>query len=123
MEAVRTSETSVDNYITLQYVPEDNSVLRSLQNMNKTLSCKLRGESRIRVIVMKVRSHWGHVCDFTEHLFETLCSGQIYDFCFIQVAGGAFIFRNNTVFDTASDLKHVLKFQNTKCFRSTSNKV
>jgi hypothetical protein len=27
MEAVRTSETSVDNYITLQYIPEDNSEL------------------------------------------------------------------------------------------------
>jgi hypothetical protein len=25
MEAVRTSETSVDNYFTLQYIPEDNS--------------------------------------------------------------------------------------------------
>jgi hypothetical protein len=27
MEAARTSETSVDNYFTLQYVPEDNSEL------------------------------------------------------------------------------------------------
>jgi hypothetical protein len=25
MEAVRTSETSVDNYFTRQYIPEDNS--------------------------------------------------------------------------------------------------
>jgi hypothetical protein len=25
MEAVRTSETSVNNYFTLQYIPEDNS--------------------------------------------------------------------------------------------------
>jgi hypothetical protein len=25
MEAVRTSETSVDNHFTLQYIPEDNS--------------------------------------------------------------------------------------------------
>jgi hypothetical protein len=25
MEAARTSETSVDNYFTLQYIPEDNS--------------------------------------------------------------------------------------------------
>jgi hypothetical protein len=28
MEAVRTSETSVDNYFTRQYIPEDNSELR-----------------------------------------------------------------------------------------------
>jgi len=27
MEAVRTSETSVDNYFTRQYIPEDNSEL------------------------------------------------------------------------------------------------
>jgi hypothetical protein len=27
MEPVRTSETSVDNYITWQYIPEDNSEL------------------------------------------------------------------------------------------------
>jgi hypothetical protein len=33
MEAVRTSETSVDNYFTLQYIPEDKSEGRtSLQN-------------------------------------------------------------------------------------------
>jgi hypothetical protein len=30
MEAVRTSETSVDNYFTRQYIPEDNSELGSL---------------------------------------------------------------------------------------------
>jgi hypothetical protein len=29
MEAVRTSETSVDNYFTRQYIPEDNSELYS----------------------------------------------------------------------------------------------
>jgi hypothetical protein len=29
MEAARTSETSVDNYFTLQYIPEDNSELQS----------------------------------------------------------------------------------------------
>jgi hypothetical protein len=31
MEAVRTSETSVNNYFTRQYIPEDNS--ESQQNM------------------------------------------------------------------------------------------
>jgi hypothetical protein len=29
MEAVRTSETSVDNYFTRQYIPEDNSELHT----------------------------------------------------------------------------------------------
>jgi hypothetical protein len=32
MEAVRTSETSVDNYFTRQYIPEDNSELVTNQN-------------------------------------------------------------------------------------------
>jgi hypothetical protein len=30
VEAVRTSETSVDNYFTRQYIPEDNSEQRKL---------------------------------------------------------------------------------------------
>jgi hypothetical protein len=35
MEAARTSETSVDNYFTRQYIPEDNSELhtRSRENL------------------------------------------------------------------------------------------
>jgi hypothetical protein len=35
MEAVRTSETSVDNYFTRQYIPEDNSEhhTRSRENL------------------------------------------------------------------------------------------
>jgi hypothetical protein len=32
MEAARTSETSVDNYFTRQYIPEDNSELQKDQN-------------------------------------------------------------------------------------------
>jgi hypothetical protein len=31
MEVVRTSETSVDNYFTRQYIPEDNSELQQLE--------------------------------------------------------------------------------------------
>jgi hypothetical protein len=31
MEAARTSETSVDNYFTRQYIPEDNSELKISQ--------------------------------------------------------------------------------------------
>jgi glutamate/tyrosine decarboxylase-like PLP-dependent enzyme len=34
MEAVRTSETSVDNYFTRQYIPEDNSEHRTRRREN-----------------------------------------------------------------------------------------
>jgi hypothetical protein len=34
MEAVRTSETSVDNYFTRQYIPEDNSVHHTRRREN-----------------------------------------------------------------------------------------
>jgi hypothetical protein len=39
MEAVRTSETSVDNYFTRQYIPEDNSELAAVRTWNLTSSC------------------------------------------------------------------------------------
>jgi hypothetical protein len=38
MEAVRTSETSVDNYFTRQYIPEDNSehhMINSFSHLGK----------------------------------------------------------------------------------------
>jgi hypothetical protein len=35
MEAVRTSETSVDNYFTRQYIPEDNFEQQKLCLLNK----------------------------------------------------------------------------------------
>jgi hypothetical protein len=45
MEAARTSETSVDNYFTRQYIPEDNSELHNLEYMlgknNISLMCRL----------------------------------------------------------------------------------
>jgi hypothetical protein len=34
MEAVRTSEMSVDNYFTRQYIPEDNSEHNTLYSLN-----------------------------------------------------------------------------------------
>jgi len=34
MEAARTSETSVDNYFTWQYIPEDNSELHTRRREN-----------------------------------------------------------------------------------------
>jgi hypothetical protein len=42
MEAVRTSETSVDNYFTLQYIPEDNSEqhTRRLEDLKCHLTVK-----------------------------------------------------------------------------------
>jgi hypothetical protein len=38
MEAARTSETSVDNYFTWQYIPEDNSELRKNNLLLKQIS-------------------------------------------------------------------------------------
>jgi hypothetical protein len=38
MEAVRTSETSVDNYFTRQYIPEDNSELQTKKQT--VIACK-----------------------------------------------------------------------------------
>jgi hypothetical protein len=39
MEAARTSETSVDNYFTRQYIPEDKSELDSLKFLIKSYIC------------------------------------------------------------------------------------
>jgi hypothetical protein len=39
MEAERTSETSVDNYFTLQYIPEDNSELHTRRRENFKFLC------------------------------------------------------------------------------------
>jgi hypothetical protein len=39
MEAVRTSETSVDNHFTRQYIPEDNSELRFSLNPWLLMDC------------------------------------------------------------------------------------
>jgi hypothetical protein len=39
MEAVRTSETSVDNHFTRQYIPEDNS-----EHVNSLIKKKVHGE-------------------------------------------------------------------------------
>jgi hypothetical protein len=46
MEAVRTSETSVNNYFTLQYIPEDNSEHSSVFFLsNQAAKKELRAES------------------------------------------------------------------------------
>jgi hypothetical protein len=38
MEAARTSETSVDNYFTRQYIPEDKSELQALMGFPKIVN-------------------------------------------------------------------------------------
>jgi hypothetical protein len=52
MEAVRTSETSVDNYFTRQYIPEDNSELHTVLNFLRT-KCKVNMEKQTLVLLVK----------------------------------------------------------------------
>jgi hypothetical protein len=51
MEAVRTSETSVDNNFTRQYIPEDNS--------ERIIRCNLTNE--IRIVTYRATSHSSNV--------------------------------------------------------------
>jgi hypothetical protein len=46
MEAVRTSETSVDNYFTRQYIPEDNSEHHTRRRENLKSHSHARLDSR-----------------------------------------------------------------------------
>jgi hypothetical protein len=51
MEAARTSETSVDNYFTRQYIPEDNSEVHNRRRENlKSHIVNLYGEATLRCI-------------------------------------------------------------------------
>jgi hypothetical protein len=55
MEAVRTSETSVDNHFTQQYIPEDNSEHQTIWNvileiMKGEIPSSLCGDRRIRIV-------------------------------------------------------------------------
>jgi hypothetical protein len=59
MEAVRTSETSVDNYFTRQYNPEDKSELHTRRRENlkshiflEILHCFHRSQNRAGLILM-----------------------------------------------------------------------
>jgi hypothetical protein len=47
MEAARTSETSVDNYFTRQYIPEDNSELHTRRREN------LKSHADIKLVFRK----------------------------------------------------------------------
>jgi hypothetical protein len=52
MEAVRTSETSVDNYFTRQYIPEDNSELHTRRHENlKSHTVLIRTSERFAIKV------------------------------------------------------------------------
>jgi len=51
MEAARTPETSVDNYFTRQYIPEDNSELHTRRRENlKSHIVNPYGEATLRCI-------------------------------------------------------------------------
>jgi predicted extracellular nuclease len=47
MEAVRTSETSVDNYFTRQYIPEEKSELHTRRREN--LKSQIQNEDRLQL--------------------------------------------------------------------------
>jgi hypothetical protein len=42
MEAARTSETSIDNYFTRQYTPEDKSELQGIHHSRATLEMHIK---------------------------------------------------------------------------------
>jgi hypothetical protein len=54
MEVVRTSETSADNYFTLQYIPEDNSELHTGRRENLKSEGFVRLPSSWSVLHMSV---------------------------------------------------------------------
>jgi hypothetical protein len=53
MEAARTSETSVDNYFTRQYIPEDNSELHTRRRENLKSHIFLKKINTFEVIRQK----------------------------------------------------------------------
>jgi hypothetical protein len=54
MEAARTSETSVDNHFTRQYIPEDNSELLKVFARAAPVTCVSHMWLAIRVVDMMV---------------------------------------------------------------------
>jgi hypothetical protein len=59
MEAARTSETSVDNYVTRQYIPEDNSELhtRSRENLKSHIFLAILQTSLTFMLIYCVYKH------------------------------------------------------------------
>jgi hypothetical protein len=72
MEAVRTSETSVDNYFTQQYIPEDNSEhhTRRHENLKSHIVIKLsnlntnENTSKMLVKFSNIKFSWNPVIHF-----------------------------------------------------------
>jgi hypothetical protein len=58
MEAVRTSETSVDNHFTRQYIPEDNS------------------EHNVLIILQKFNWHWIKYMGIKQMGYGTTCNTE-----------------------------------------------
>jgi hypothetical protein len=61
MEAVRTSETSVDNYFTRQYIPEDKSERRNLFGLRSEIrgsgeNCTKRKEMFHTLLALSVQT-------------------------------------------------------------------
>jgi hypothetical protein len=65
MEAVRTSETSVDNYFTRQYTPKDNSELHTVLNFLRT---KYKVNMEKQTLVLQVKEQWPEI------FFSKTCS-------------------------------------------------
>jgi hypothetical protein len=57
MEVVRTSETSVDNHFTRQYIPEDNSEhhTRRRENLNSTALFVKEGQIKVLFLNAKIK--------------------------------------------------------------------
>jgi hypothetical protein len=53
MEAVRTSETSVDNHFTRQYIPEDNSELKQDVSVSSGIRLGHR-EEVIKILISQI---------------------------------------------------------------------
>jgi hypothetical protein len=63
MEAARTSETSVDNYFTRQYIPEDKSELhtRRRENLKYRIILEKKGERNGTDIRLKMKNRFREV--------------------------------------------------------------
>jgi hypothetical protein len=74
MEAVRTSETSVDNYFTRQYIPEDNSELNRTDLVIDRQETAVNLSQNDPVLVVEETSL---VQDFWQHGYVFDCSNCI----------------------------------------------
>jgi hypothetical protein len=68
MEAARTSETSVENYFTRQYIPEDNSELRTRRRENLKSHIREKTSSKTNGLVWKGKNVLLHQSPDFRHL-------------------------------------------------------